>query len=55
LSWNVSCGGARSLAGRGRVDFDSAEHYTASVMLQDRGEVVNVDGKRYAACTSSSD
>jgi hypothetical protein len=37
------------------VDFDSAEHYTASIELQGRGEVVRVEGKRYAACTDPTD
>lgn len=55
LAWTVSCGKGTPMSGHGRVDFDSAEHYTASVTLQDRGEVVNVEGQRYAACTSPSD
>jgi hypothetical protein len=50
LAWTLACPGA----GRGRVDFDSAEHYTASVNLQGH-DVVQVEGRRYAACTSPSD
>jgi hypothetical protein len=50
LAWNLACPGA----GRGRVDFDSAQHYTASVNLQGH-DVVQVEGRRYAACTSPSD
>lgn len=50
LAWTLACPGA----GRGRVDFDSAEHYTGSVSLQGH-DVVQVEGKRYAACTSPSD
>ncbi len=50
LAWNLACPGA----GRGRVDFDSAEHYTASVNLQGH-DAVQVEGRRYAACTSPSD
>lgn len=55
LAWSVSCGGGTPLKGSGRVDFDSAEHYVAGITLQDRGEVVRVEGQRYAACTSPSD
>jgi hypothetical protein len=55
LAWTVSCSGHPPMVGRGRVDFDSAEHYTASIALQDRGEVLRIEGKRYAACTSPSD
>jgi hypothetical protein len=53
LTWVVSCG--ENSQGRGRVGFDSAEHYTASVVLQDRGEIAQVEGQRYAACTGPSD
>jgi hypothetical protein len=42
-------------SGRGRVDFDTPEHYTASVSLQGRGEVLRVEGVRRAACTGPSD
>ncbi|OOG48662.1 DUF3617 family protein [Rhodanobacter sp. C01] len=55
LAWTVNCSGHPPHSGHGRVDFDSAEHYTASVELQDRGEVVRVEGQRYAACTGPSD
>jgi hypothetical protein len=55
LAWTESCSGHPPLTGRGRVDFDSAEHYTASIALQGRGEVVRVEGKRYAACTDPTD
>ncbi len=53
LTWAVSCGG--NSQGRGHVGFDSAEHYTASIVLQDRGEIVHVEGQRRAACTGPSD
>jgi hypothetical protein len=53
LTWTMSCG--ENSQGRGRVGFDSAEHYTASVVLQDRGEIAHVEGQRHAACTSPSD
>lgn len=55
LTWTTSCQGAPSATGTGRVDFDSPEHYTASITMKGRGEVVRVEGKRYAACTSPSD
>ncbi|MFC5740886.1 DUF3617 domain-containing protein [Dyella tabacisoli] len=55
LAWIVTCPGATPINGKGRVDFDSPEHYTASVTLQDRGEVLHIEGSRHAACTSPSD
>lgn len=55
LAWAVSCGGNPPVHGRGHMDFDSAEHYTASIVLQDRGEIVQVEGQRQAACTGPSD
>jgi hypothetical protein len=55
LAWTLSCAGDPPAKGNGHVDFDSAEHYTASVALDGQGEVVRVEGKRYAACTSPSD
>jgi Protein of unknown function (DUF3617). len=53
LTWAVSCGG--NSQGRGRVSFDSAEHYSAGIVLRDRGEIVDVEGQRRAACTGPSD
>jgi hypothetical protein len=55
LAWTIRCYGHPPISGRGRVDFDSSEHYTASIMLHDRGEVMQVEGKRRGACTSPSD
>ena len=55
LAWTLNCAGNPPSGGHGHVDFDSAEHYTAGVELQDRGEVIRVEGRRYAACTSPSD
>jgi hypothetical protein len=55
LAWTESCSAHSPLTGHGHVDFDSAEHYTASIELQGRGEVVRVEGKRYAACTDPTD
>jgi hypothetical protein len=54
LAWSLSCPGLAAPGARGRVDFDSSEHYTASVSIGDR-QVVQVEGKRYAACTSPKD
>lgn len=55
LDWTLSCPGNTSATGKGRVDFDSPEHYVASVAMKGEGDVVRVEGKRYAACTSPSD
>ncbi|RAO74447.1 DUF3617 domain-containing protein [Dyella jiangningensis] len=54
LSWTASCAGLAAPGARGRVDFDSPEHYTASVSVAGR-QVVQVEGRRYAACTSPKD
>ena len=51
LAWNVSCGTSK---GNGRIDLDSAEHYAGNVAL-DGHDVLQVEGKRYAACTGPSD
>jgi hypothetical protein len=53
LSWSLQCSGLTDAA-RGRVKFDSAEHYTASVSLGGK-DVVQVEGARVAACTSPKD
>lgn len=53
LAWTWGCPGL-SKAAQGRVDFDSAEHYTASVAVEGEA-VVRVEGRRYAACTSPRD
>jgi len=55
LDWTLSCAGMPTPSGRGRVDFDTSEHYTASVSLQGRGEVLRVEGVRRAACTGPAD
>lgn len=55
LAWAVNCSGNPPLHGRGHVDFDSAEHYMAGIVLQDRGEILQVEGQRRAACTGPSD
>ncbi|HTD28516.1 MAG TPA: DUF3617 family protein [Xanthomonadaceae bacterium] len=55
LSWNLVCAGHSRASGQGRVDFDSAKHYTASIVLKNRGEVVHVEGLRRAACTDPGD
>ncbi|WP_445145303.1 DUF3617 domain-containing protein [Dyella sp. Tek66A03] len=54
LAWTLTCPGMSPAAAHGRVDFDSPEHYTASVKLQGH-DVVQVEGRRYAACTSAND
>ncbi|GAB3779380.1 DUF3617 domain-containing protein [Dyella agri] len=55
LDWTLSCAGVSAPSGRGRVEFDTPEHYTGSVSLQGRGEVLRVEGVRRAACTGPSD
>ncbi|MET3653809.1 DUF3617 domain-containing protein [Dyella japonica] len=53
LSWALQCSGLTDAA-HGRVKFDSAEHYTAGVNVGGK-DVVQVEGRRYAACTSPKD
>jgi hypothetical protein len=53
LSWTLQCPGLKDAA-RGKVKFDSAEHYTASVSVGGK-DVVQVEGTRVAACTSPKD
>ncbi|WP_114240170.1 DUF3617 family protein [Dyella sp. C9] len=54
LAWTLSCPGVAAPGASGRVDFDSPEHYTASLGVHGQA-VVQVEGKRYAACTSPQD
>jgi len=51
LSWNVSCS---EHAGHGHIALDAPDHYTGSVELEGH-DVLQIEGKRYAACTSPSD
>jgi hypothetical protein len=51
LAWNISCG---AQAGHGHITLDSPQHYTGSVALNGK-DVLQVEGKRYAACTGPSD
>lgn len=53
LSWTMQCPGATD-AVRGKVKFDSAEHYVAGISIKGE-DVVAVEGRRYAACTSPKD
>jgi len=55
LAWTLTCSGHSRTSGTGRVDFDSSEHYIASIVLKNRGEVLHVEGLRRAACTDPSD
>ncbi|HEX7814639.1 DUF3617 domain-containing protein [Dyella sp.] len=55
LDWTLHCDASDAVAARGHVGFDSAEHYTAHLTLPKGGDVVRVEGKRYAACTSPAD
>jgi hypothetical protein len=51
LAWNTSCG---AQTGQGHIDLDSPQHYTGSVALNGH-DVLQVEGTRYAACTSPAD
>ncbi|GFZ88543.1 hypothetical protein [Dyella caseinilytica] len=51
LAWNISCG---AQTGHGRITLDSPQHYTGNVVLNEH-DVLQVEGKRYAACTGPSD
>ena len=53
LAWKLTCKAAPTATAH--VDFDSAKHYTGSVTAEGRGEVTQVEGDRYAACTSPQD
>lgn len=51
LAWQLSCNAHQGTA---RIQLDSAQHYAGKVML-DGKEVLDIDGKRYAACTGPAD
>lgn len=53
LAWKLTCKAAPPASAR--VDFDSAKHYTGGVTAEGGGEVTQVEGDRYAACTSPED
>ena len=53
LDWSLRCGGASPM--RGRVAFDSPEHYAGTLTTSEGAGVLNVEGHRMAACTSPSD
>jgi hypothetical protein len=55
LAWALDCSGHAHSAYRGRVDFDSAQHYVASIATNDQRELVRVEGVRRAACTDPND
>ncbi|MFC4765588.1 DUF3617 domain-containing protein [Dyella koreensis] len=55
LAWNMSCAAPVSAKARGKIDFDTAEHYSGSVTSDSGTELVHVEGRRYAACTSPKD
>ncbi|GGA31430.1 DUF3617 domain-containing protein [Dyella nitratireducens] len=51
LAWKVNCS---EHAGNGHITLDAPDHYTGSVKLEGH-DVLQIEGKRYAACTSPSD
>lgn len=61
LEWVVECRGTAAIVNAGRVVFDSPSHYKGEVQLtgQFMGYPVNdkieIEGQRYAACTSPRD
>ncbi|WP_266168729.1 DUF3617 domain-containing protein [Dyella subtropica] len=55
LAWTLNCPGHPSMPARGRVAFDSPEHYTGSLAAHDGSDLLRVEGQRYAACTSPKD
>ncbi|HKT28411.1 hypothetical protein [Dyella sp.] len=51
LAWQVNCGRHKGAA---HIELDSAQHFSGKVML-DGTPALDVDGKRYAACTGPAD
>jgi hypothetical protein len=61
LEWRIECKGAAAVTGEGRIVFDSTQHYTGSVKFTGTlwgyplQSVTQIEGKRYAVCTSPRD
>lgn len=55
LSWNMRCPDTQPAQGNGRVDFDSASHYSALVHVVGDPRTLYVEGTRRASCTSPAD
>lgn len=53
LAWDLHCPAAGGL--RGRIVFDSLEHYTGALATTGGDTVLSVEGRRFAACTSPKD
>ncbi len=53
LTWDLRC--TASLVLHGRVAFDSPEHYEGALVADRGGLSLQVEGRRYAACTSPND
>ena len=51
LAWQESCGTHKGTA---RIELDSAQHFAGKVMLDEK-QSLDIDGKRYAACTGPAD
>ena len=51
LAWQASCGAHKGAA---RIVLDSPQHYSGEVAIDGQASL-NVEGQRYAACTSPSD
>jgi len=61
LTWKIECKGAEAVTSEGSIVFDSPLHYTGSVRLTRTivsgpvQSITQIEGKRYAACTSPRD
>ncbi len=61
LAWTVECKGVVAITNTGHVTFDSPSHYRGEVQLAGTfmgypvNSRINVEGQRYAACTSPAD
>lgn len=61
LTWKIECTGAAAVTSEGSIVFDSPQHYTGTVRFTGTllgyplRTVTQIEGKRYAACTSPRD
>lgn len=53
LTWDLRCAAPAVL--HGRIAFDSPEHYEGALVADHGGPLLQVEGRRYAACTSPND
>jgi hypothetical protein len=61
LNWRLDCNDSSRVTEEGSIVFSAADHYTGKVELRGTlmgypfDQVIMVEGKRYAACTSPQD